>query len=81
MKNETPQKVKEAARLLIDMYGDNVEFIGRYQDSDVYQYMFPAGKKTGFPIVFLYNYHTGDVQEITGFDSFDIINFAKGLDK
>jgi hypothetical protein len=81
MKNETPQKVKESARFLIDMYGDNVEFIGKYQDSDVYQYMFPEGEKTGFPFVFLYNHHTGDVQKITGFDSFDIIDVAEGLDK
>lgn len=80
MNKEIPQEVKEAASFLINMYGDYIQHIGTYQDSDVYQYMFPKGTKTGFPFVFLFN-GTNEVQKITGFDSFDIIRAAKGMDK
>lgn len=79
MNKEIPQEVKEAASFLIDLYGDSMVYIGKYQDSDVYQYLFPEGIKTGFPFVFLYN-GAGVVQKITGEKTFSIIRTAKGVD-
>ena len=78
MNKEIPQKVKEAASFLIEMYGDNIKFIGTYQDSDVYEFLFPGETETGYPIIFLYN-SAGEVQKMTGFKTFKILRVAKGL--
>ena len=79
MNKEIPQKVKEAASFLIEMYGDNIEYLGRYQGLAVYQYLFPEDTETGFPFVFLYN-GASEVQKITGEETFKIIRAAKGMD-
>lgn len=81
MNKEIPQQVKNAASFLINMYGEQIEYIGKYQDFDVYQYIFPENTATGFPFVFLYKNDLEEVQEITGFETFDIIMVAKGLKK
>ena len=79
MNKEIPQKVKAAASYLIEMYGDNIKFVGTYQESDVYEFLFPVETETGYPIVFLYN-DAGEVQKITGFKTFKILRTAEGLD-
>lgn len=76
MSNIIPQKVKESASFLIKTYGDHLKYIGKYQKSDVYQYVFPENTVTGYPFVFLYN-PTGDVQKITGYESFEIIELSR----
>lgn len=79
MNKEIPQKVKEATSFLIEMYGDNIEYLGTYQGQAVYQYLFPEDTATGYPFVFLHN-GAGEVQKITGFKTFKILKAAKGLD-
>ena len=66
-----PQIVKNAAKDLIDMYGDKFEDLGKYEGSDAYAFHFPDDVDTGFPFVFIYK--NGKISEITGFEALDII--------
>lgn len=36
-----PQIVKDAARDLIKMYGDAIDYLGKYEGADAYMYHFP----------------------------------------
>ncbi len=75
-----PQKVKDAAQSLIDMYGLSFDYLGKYKDKEVYLYNFPEDANTGFPSVYLYK--DNKVEEITGFEAMDIVNlFIKDFDK
>ena len=68
---QTPQIVKDAASYLIEMYGDNFDYLGKHEGADVYMYLFPDGSCTGFPFVYI---HKDDkVTEITGFEALDIV--------
>lgn len=52
MKN-IPQIVKDAARDLIKMYGDAIDYLGKYEGADAYMYHFPDDSCTGYPFVYL----------------------------
>ncbi len=73
MNTNIPNAVKEAAKDLIDLYGENIKLIGTYQDKDVYMYQFPEGCFTGFPFIFLHNKDTDQAIAITGFEAVDIL--------
>ncbi len=66
-----PEKVKEAAKGLIAMYGSRFKHLGKSDDSDFYMFKFPDDEDTGFPCV--YQYENGNVLTITGFAALDII--------
>ncbi len=51
--SKIPQIVKDAARDLIKMYGDNINYLGKYEGADAYMYHFPDDSCTGYPFVFL----------------------------
>lgn len=71
---QTPQIVKDAASYLIEMYGDNFDYLGKHEGADVYTYHFPDDSCTGFPFVYI---HKDDkVTEITGFVALDIVRFT-----
>lgn len=68
---KVPQIVKDAAKYLIDLYGDNFNYLGKFEGADVYVYQFPDGIVTGFPFVYLVK--DDKVGEISEFLAVDII--------
>lgn len=74
MKNDIPKSVIKEAEGLIDLYGNNFDYLGEYQERDAYLFVFPKNKLTGFPFVFLYDTKDQNVETITGFDALDIID-------
>ena len=77
MKGQIPSAVTQAASFLIEEYGDNVVFIGKKDNLDVYMYKFPEDALTGFPFVYLYDALSGQVTTVNGFASLDIIGNCK----
>ena len=69
---KVPAKISEAARELIAMYGENLAYLGEHDGSAVYQFKFPEGIDTGFPILFLWK--DDKVTEINGPETFDILD-------
>ena len=68
---KVPQIVKDAAKYLVDLYGDKFENLGKYEGADVYVYQFPDGIVTGFPFVYLVK--DDKLEEISEFLAVDII--------
>ena len=68
---KVPQIVKDAAKYLVDLYGDKFEYLGKYEGADVYVYQFPDGIVTGFPFVYLVK--DDKLEEISEFLAVDII--------
>lgn len=66
MENKIPLVVKEKAQELIEMYGDRVEYKGRYEEQDVYAFCFPPAMEVGFPHLFLYKRSDDTVEELFG---------------
>lgn len=66
-----PQIVKDAASYLIELYGDNFDYLGKYEEADVYKYHFPDEICTGFPVVYLVK--GNNIEEIGGFSALDIL--------
>ena len=67
-----PQIVKDAAKDLIEIYGDKFDYLGKYEGADAYLYQFPDGACTGFPFVYLVK--DDKVEVIKGFRALDIID-------
>lgn len=59
-----PKKITQTARHLIDLYGDHVEYLGKYEMTEVFYYNFPDDITAGFSPVYLYK--DGNVEELTG---------------
>ena len=66
-----PAKIQEAARYLVEMYGDHIEHLGQYQGAEVFYYHFPDDIDAGFPHVYLLK--EDSVSEITGFDALQLL--------
>ncbi len=66
-----PEQVKNAARNLINQYGDSFEHLGSYEGADYFVYKFPDDFTTGFPFVYQFNH--GSVLEIAGPKALSII--------
>ena len=66
-----PQIVKDAAKDLIEIYGDKFDYLGKFEGADTYVYQFPDVVCTGFPFVYLVK--DDKVEAITGFLAVDII--------
>ena len=77
MDKKIPEQVKKKAENLINMYGENIEYLGNYKDSEYYTFVFPQDTVTGFPFIYIYYSKSGDVMEITGFEALDIIGKFK----
>lgn len=69
---QIPQIVKDAASHLIEEYGDNFDYLGKYEGADVYIYHFPDGSCTGYPFVYLVK--DGNVEELTDSPALYIID-------
>lgn len=50
---KVPQIVKNAAKDLIEIYGDRFDYLGKYEGADAYAFLFPEDSCTGFPFVYL----------------------------
>ncbi len=77
---QTPQIVKDAASYLIEMFGDNFDYLGKHEGADVYVYHFSEEVTAGFPPVYLYK--DGAVEELTGdVASYFLDSFVEDFDK
>lgn len=67
-----PQEVKNAARDLIDQYGESFDYLGNLEGQEAYLFCFPEETTIGFPVLYLFK----DEQaiEITGPKVFDFID-------
>lgn len=72
--NKTPQTIVNAAKSLIEIYGENFSYLGRYDGADAYVYEFPKDSSTGYPFVYLLK--EGVVTEVTGDIALHIINLT-----
>lgn len=80
MKKEIPQIVKDAARRLIERYGDTIDYLGQYEGADAYVYNFPEGSCTGYPFVYLVK--DGKVDTVTESPALYIIGlFVEDVDE
>lgn len=70
---DIPISVIKKAKCLIDLYGVNLENIGRYKGLDVYEFIFPENTETGYPFLFVFDKQSNIVSETTGFEAFEII--------
>ena len=57
-----PEKVKEAAKGLIAMYGSRFKHLGKSDDADFYMFKFPDDEDTGFPCVYQYENGTHKIK-------------------
>lgn len=71
--NSIPEAVLKEANDLINLYGNSFQYLGECRGYEVYKFVFPEHKETGFPFVFLYDKEDECVDTITGFDALDII--------
>ena len=69
---KVPQIVKNAAKDLIEIYGDKFDYLGKYEGADAYVYQFPEDSCTGFPFVYLVK--DDKIEVISEFLALDIIN-------
>lgn len=60
---KVPQIVKDAAQDLIDRFGDNFNYLGKFEGADAYVFKFPNDLCIGYPYVYLVK--DGKVDEIT----------------
>ena len=60
---EVPAQVKEAAKDLVDLYGDTFDYLGKYEGAEAYMYHFPDDSCTGYPFVCLVK--NGKVEVVT----------------
>lgn len=72
-KTTVPSTVRRAAKTLIDLYGENIVFIGHKEAIDIFRFQFPEDTRTGYPFVFLYDKRKDSVNKITGFEALNII--------
>ena len=73
---EAPQIIKDEAKELINMYGDQIIHIGQYDNREVYQFIFPGESTTGFPFVYLVNNNEA-VEKVTGPEALDILHIIR----
>lgn len=77
---QIPQIVKDAASDLIEMFGDNFDYLGKYEGADVYMYHFSEEVTVGGPFVYLYK--DGAVERLTGDVAFCFLDsFVEDFDK
>lgn len=69
---EVPAEVLEAAKWLVDEFGQSFEHVGERDGVTYYEFAFPDKLPTGYPIVFAYQ-EGKSVEEIDGEDALDIV--------
>ena len=69
---KVPQIVKNAAKDLIEIYGDKFEYLGKYEGVDAFAFSFPEDSCTGFPFIYLVK--NGKVDVITDSPALFIID-------
>lgn len=77
MEQIIPQVIINAAQELVAMYGNNLKYMGQCNKMDVYKFQFPDNTETGFPVLYLYDNSNDEILEISGFESFRILNELK----
>jgi len=74
MGKKIPSEVIKEAKSLINMYWENIKYLGTNKDYEYYQFIFPENEETGFPFVYIYSPQNWKVLEVTGFRALDIID-------
>ena len=72
--NKTPQAIVDAAKSLIEIYGEHFSYLGMYDGAEAYVYKFPEDSCTGFPFVYLLKDNI--VTEVSGYIALNIINLT-----
>lgn len=74
---DIPQVVMEKAKGLIQLYGSNLAYLGKYENQQVFTFQFPENTETGFPFVYLYDRASNRATELTEFDALEIIDIIQ----
>lgn len=74
MKNNIPEAVIKEAKDLIERYGESIDYLGEYEEDEVYIFVFPENMETGFPFIYLYDKASNQAMTITGFKALDILS-------
>lgn len=73
MENNIPKSVILEAQHLIEEYGCNIRRIGKYDNHEVFQFVFPQKTETGYPFVYLYDESTKVTIQLSGESALEII--------
>ena len=73
---EVPEAVLKAAAPLIEMFGQDFDFLGEYEGQQAWLFKYPEDEEVGFPSVFLLK--EGKVLEVSGFVALDIVRSFSG---
>ncbi len=69
---ETPDIILLNAKNLIESFGNHFIYLGEYKNNKVFQFQFPDGIDTGFPIIYTLS-PDNNVVKVTGPETLDII--------
>lgn len=73
---EVPKAIIEAAGEFVTQYGANFEYLGEYEGSDAWVFLFPEDENIGYPFVYLFK--DGKADEVSGMFALDIIASFEG---
>lgn len=70
---DIPNSVIKEAKYMIDIYGANLEYLGKYKRAEIYEFRFPENTETGYPLLYVFDSQCNVVTKVTGFDALEII--------
>lgn len=70
---DIPSAVKDEVQYLLETEGGDIVRLGDYQGFEAYQYCFPDGMVTGFPVVILYHRASNTAYEQPGEEGLGIL--------
>lgn len=68
-----PEVVINQAQNLIDQYGNRIAYLGDADGLHVFQFELPNEQENGFPIVYLFDSTTDNVEVVEGMRVFEIL--------
>ncbi|MBQ1953890.1 MAG: hypothetical protein II361_05545 [Alistipes sp.] len=77
MKHTIPYKVMQSATPILETLDGIIKYSGTYEGNEIYYFSPKENVEIGFPIVFSYNKDENIVSEISGPESFRVLNLAK----
>lgn len=68
-----PEKIRYQASDLIELFGENIEYLGRYKGQQVFLFILPADQENGFPVVYLYDPKADKIDMPNGMDALNLL--------
>lgn len=68
-----PEVVINKAQNLIDQYGNRIAYLGDSNGQHVFQFELPNNQENGFPIVYLLDSTSDNVEVVDGMRAFEIL--------